>query len=228
MAKKSAGRGNARPADLASIPGIKRASEIPAPERKGPLSTPAGAEPLTPRVVELRSATSRLPEYTMTVAEAAEFLGIGESTLRKYADAEEIHHARIGKGQKRKFLFRRSDLERYLESSVEIVGSPAPIPVDAIPPDDLQTNPAIEEVYAQQSQLFHDWTPADWRELYSLHGDGGSLTSDGVIAAAEEINRLRDVRHKFEAVIRGEHGKALTVMIDGFYADQTIKQKQRR
>ncbi|HVN55424.1 MAG TPA: helix-turn-helix domain-containing protein [Anaerolineaceae bacterium] len=52
------------------------------------------------------------PEIWMELAEAARFIGVHPSTLRRWADAGKIDHTRTLSGRRR---FRRSDLEEVVE-----------------------------------------------------------------------------------------------------------------
>ena len=48
-------------------------------------------------------------------------------------------------------------------------------------------------VVAAHSDLFENWSDADFDELYSRFGTGGQLTEAGVLAAAEAMNAKRDL-----------------------------------
>ena len=82
-----------------------------------------------------------------------------------------------------------------------------------------QTNPAVEQVAAEQPDLFRPFTNNDWNELFSMHGTGGPLTEEGVVQAAERINAKRALRRKFEALLETEHFDTLAALIDVMYRD---------
>jgi excisionase family DNA binding protein len=58
----------------------------------------------------------KLREY-LKIAEAAEFLGVSQNTLRKWADEGRIAvHVNPANGYR---MFRREDLERFLRDAAE-------------------------------------------------------------------------------------------------------------
>jgi transcriptional regulator with XRE-family HTH domain len=66
---------------------------------------------------------------------------------------------------------------------------------------DRQTNPVVEELIESRPEQFIAWTEADFAELASRVGTGGGLTHDGALAAAEHINRKREVMAKIGVVL---------------------------
>lgn len=101
--------------------------------------------------------------------------------------------------------------------------SPDVAPMAMPEPDDEQTNPIIAIVAEERPELFKAFTSEDWREIYSQHGDGGSLTRDGAIKAAKHINAKRDARHKFEVVLESEHAETLIGIVDTLYRQATAR-----
>ena len=87
---------------------------------------------------------------------------------------------------------------------------------------DLQTNPAIEQVARVHPDVFIKFTPDDWRELYSLHGTGGPLTEEGVLASARRLDAKRELRAKFEAILETEHFDTLSRLIDVLHRDTSV------
>src|SRR5438105_11777715 len=61
---------------------------------------------------------------------------------------------------------------------------------------DRRTNPMVEEAVASQPQLFHGWTAAEFDELCSRSGAGGSLTAEGTLDAVRAMNRRREILAK--------------------------------
>ena len=66
---------------------------------------------------------------------------------------------------------------------------------------DRATNPLIAEVMQDRPRLFDGWSDDDVDELYSTFGTGGPLSEQGVVMAAEAINRKRDAIHKLHVVL---------------------------
>jgi hypothetical protein len=71
---------------------------------------------------------------------------------------------------------------------------------------DRAANPVVDEVLADHAQLVAGWTEADFDELYSRVGAGGSLTQQGVLNAIGVMNRKREVLRKVEVLM--ETGEA--------------------
>lgn len=67
-------------------------------------------------IAELRTKRGPSAQGWYTVAEAAEYMGIGKSTLRALAANRQITFSRL----QRKLLFKREWLDRFLESSVRV------------------------------------------------------------------------------------------------------------
>lgn len=216
MAKKPP-RGNAK-GDPAAIPGIKRASEIElTPQQQAAIEAK--------RIIELRSATAPPDpkEFTVSASAAARQIGISNSTLRRYVREDNVPHLRVGKGELARFKLRPSDVEA-MASKLTTVHSADATPPMAIPDDaDAQTNPIIAIVAEERPELFKAFTSEDWREIYSLHGDGGALTRDGVVKSAKHINAKRDARHKFEVVLESEHAETLIGIVDTLYRQATAR-----
>jgi transcriptional regulator with XRE-family HTH domain len=82
---------------------------------------------------------------------------------------------------------------------------------------DRQTNPVVEEVVAAEPQLFHGWTQAEFDELYSRFGAGGALNEAGARAAAEHMNRRRELLNKAALLLETNEGEVLESMIEVLY-----------
>jgi len=166
-------------------------------------------------------------EFNVDAKEAGEILGVSEQTIRRKAEAKIIPHARSGTGGKRKYWFRREDLERFQQDTFEIVDQVGSTD-DSERTVDRETNQVIDDIFTRNKKPFRGWVKADWDELYSLHGTGGQLTEDGVLAAAEEINALRDMRTKFEVVARSEHASTLKLFLDSLYSKVRMTPKPKQ
>ncbi|MBS0207814.1 MAG: helix-turn-helix transcriptional regulator [Planctomycetes bacterium] len=82
---------------------------------------------------------------------------------------------------------------------------------------DRATNPLVDQVIAEQPQLFHGWSPADFDELYSRFGAGGALTHDGTIEATGTMNRKRQHLRRAALVLESDEADLLASMIDLLY-----------
>ncbi|MBX3431803.1 MAG: helix-turn-helix transcriptional regulator [Pirellulales bacterium] len=58
---------------------------------------------------------------------------------------------------------------------------------------DRRTNPAVAEAIAAHPELFRDWTPAEFDELFSRVAVGGEQTESGALAAAAALNDRREL-----------------------------------
>jgi transcriptional regulator with XRE-family HTH domain len=92
----------------------------------------------------------------------------------------------------------------------------------SISPVDRDTNPAVVELARSRPELFDKFTPAEWKELYSLRGTGGELTPEGVERAAQKITIKRKVRRQFEALLETHHFAMLETLIDTLYRDTEV------
>lgn len=169
-----------------------------------------------------------MDEYSINAKDASRLLGINEQTIKRYAKADLINHARKGVGSKKKFWFRQSDIDSFRKELVEIVDTDGRTDQDSEALVDHETNQVIDDVFARNKKPFRGWVKADWDELYSFHGHGGQLTEDGVLAAAEEINALRDMRTKFEVVARSEHASTLKLFLDSLYSKVRMTPKPKQ
>jgi lambda repressor-like predicted transcriptional regulator len=87
---------------------------------------------------------------------------------------------------------------------------------------DRNTNPAVEEVIADNPRLFHGWTQDEFDELYSRFGIGGALTTDGTIQAAEAMNRRRELLQKVALLLETNESELLTTMIETLYSRAVV------
>jgi len=68
-------------------------------------------------------------------------------------------------------------------------------------------NPLVAEAIEDHRELFHGWTEADFDELHSRVGSGGALTAEGVLAAAESMNRKRILHAKLDLLLESSHAE---------------------
>ena len=74
---------------------------------------------------------------------------------------------------------------------------------------DRRTNPAVAEVVASRPELFENWTPTEFEELFSRFGVGGELTEAGAVAAAAAINARRELLQQVTLLLETEQADLL-------------------
>jgi transcriptional regulator with XRE-family HTH domain len=183
-----------------TLPLLKRASELPTPARKTDVQS---------RKERFRLQFSKALERSgLTLAELAERAEVDEAVLRRWnrlgvAQPGHDHLQRVARA------FGLEDPRSFFDDDE--------LELDVARRIDRETNPAVDDVRNDRPALFEHFTIDDWDELYSSHGTGGPLTYDGVLAAASRINRKRDVRRKFEAVLETHHFDTLASLVELMY-----------
>jgi len=87
---------------------------------------------------------------------------------------------------------------------------------------DRKTNPVVEEVIDENRDLFAGWTEADFDELYSRFGMGGSLTYQGTVEAAGAMNRKRQILRKAEILLEGAEAELVSALVNVLYERITV------
>ena len=82
---------------------------------------------------------------------------------------------------------------------------------------DRATNPLVSEVVDDRPLLFAGWSDLDMDELYSMFGTGGQLTRQGVVSAAEAINRKRETIRKLHVILETGLRDQTVDLIDALY-----------
>jgi transcriptional regulator with XRE-family HTH domain len=82
---------------------------------------------------------------------------------------------------------------------------------------DHQTNPLVEEVLQDESDLFDGWCEADFDELHSRVGTGGALTREGVLQAVERMNDKRRMHDMLDVLLESSQARTVAGMIDLLY-----------
>ena len=82
---------------------------------------------------------------------------------------------------------------------------------------DRQTNPMVDEAVKQRPELFVEWEPPDFDELYSQMGTGGALTVEGAVHAAEAINRKRELHDKLSLLLETEQADVVAGILELLY-----------
>jgi transcriptional regulator with XRE-family HTH domain len=88
---------------------------------------------------------------------------------------------------------------------------------------DRATNSLVESCVARHAQLFKNWSPSDFDELYSRFGTGGQLTEDGILAAAEATNAKRDLWRQISVILESSDGDMLKEFVAMLYRMATTK-----
>jgi hypothetical protein len=55
----------------------------------------------------------------------------------------------------------------------------------------------------ERPELFKDWSEEDFADLYSRFAAGGPMTDEGIVAAAEHINRRHELMNVFMLTYEG-------------------------
>jgi transcriptional regulator with XRE-family HTH domain len=147
----------------------------------------------------------------LTLAELSNRTGVDLQTLRRWrregvAQPEHDHIERIAE------VFGIADPWSLMRCGGS--GYAAPI--------DRETNSEVENVRKARPEIFTEFEPDDWAELYSQHGTGGPLTAEGVVQAAHKINEKREIRRKFEAILETHHFRTLASLIEVLYRDTDL------
>ncbi|MBX3411562.1 MAG: helix-turn-helix transcriptional regulator [Pirellulales bacterium] len=82
---------------------------------------------------------------------------------------------------------------------------------------DRESNPAVDEVVEQRAELFRDWAPSDFDELYSRVGTGGALTREGTLEIVATMNRNREVHEKVALLLESGEAQTLVGIVQVLY-----------
>ena len=194
----------------------REASHDAAPDVADEVRLPSSATTIEQKKNFQANFRRALKRSGLTIQQLADRTGVDLQTLRRWrregvAQPEHEHIERIAS------VFGFANPWSLMEP-METVARP---PTDGRSLD-RATNPYVDEVLQDRPELFADFLPVDWDELYSLHGTGGPLTYDGVIQAATRINDKRDLRRKFEVVMETHHFQTLAHLVNVLYRETEI------
>jgi len=79
---------------------------------------------------------------------------------------------------------------------------------------DRQTNPLIDEVLQTHAERFSGWTEADFDELHSRVGTGGPLSREGVLTAARQMNRKRELHEKLDLLLESSQAELISGIME--------------
>lgn len=88
---------------------------------------------------------------------------------------------------------------------------------------DRRTNPVVDEVVARRPELFAGWGEADFDDLFSRFGAGGALTADGTVAAAELMNRNRQLHEKLALLLETGQAEVIRRVVEAMYEAVVVK-----
>ena len=91
---------------------------------------------------------------------------------------------------------------------------------------DGQTNPAVEELLAEDPQLFAGWSEGDFDELHSRMGHGGPLTPDGAMQAARDMNRKRQLHEKLDVLLESSQADLAATLLSAMYDKVVVPEAQ--
>ena len=141
-----------------------------------------------------------MARLNLTLNDAAQATGLDRRTLRSILQAKSRPQART--------LYK---LARGLNASVDELFEPAGRRWAEL---DRKCNRVAARVVRERPEMFADWTLAEFDELYSRVGVGGPLTEDGAVAAANAMNRRRDLMTRAAVVLETDLGDLLCEFIE--------------
>jgi len=140
----------------------------------------------------------------MSIHQVAELTGLDNRTIRGILNGVKKPHART--------LHR---LAVGLGVSVdELFIDPAQLLYRRF---DRLTNPMVEEILANNRELFDGWMQADFDELHSRVGTGGPLTMQGALSAVRLMNRKRELHGKLEVLLESSQAEVASGILDVLY-----------
>lgn len=86
---------------------------------------------------------------------------------------------------------------------------------------DRAANPGVTRAIEAHPELFADWTEAEFDELYSRVAVGGELTEAGAKAAAEAMNRRRELMTQVALILESDQGPMLRDLVELLYRRAT-------
>jgi transcriptional regulator with XRE-family HTH domain len=149
----------------------------------------------------------------MTLAQVVDATGLHERTVKSLLNGKSKPHARtlnrlvVGLGVSADELFQNPSLLAHRLF-------------------DQRTNPVVDEVVSEHPDLFDGWTEAEFAELYSRFGTGGSLTAPGTLAVVAAMNQKRDIHQKVALLLESGQADLLAGLVDLLY-QKILVQKAR-
>ena len=87
---------------------------------------------------------------------------------------------------------------------------------------DERTNPIVHQTVESHPDLFAGWGELDFDELHSRFGAGGCLTAEGVLTAAGEMNRRRELQEKFALLLESSQASVVIGIVELLYQEVVV------
>jgi len=140
----------------------------------------------------------------MTLRDVADRCRLDERTIKTILSGDSTPHART-----------LHKLSQGLGVAVdELFQTPSALAYRSF---DRQSNPHVEEAILEEPRVFEGWSGDDFGELYSRFGVGGALTTNGVLEAAERMNRNREIHRQVAFLLESPERELLTTMVQVLY-----------
>jgi transcriptional regulator with XRE-family HTH domain len=147
-----------------------------------------------------------MARWNMTQADVVEATGLDERTLRSFIRGDARPHART--------LHKlASGLGVEVDELFHDPRQPAAF--------DRATNPAVAQVVHDHPEVFADWTPAEFDELFSRVAVGGELSEEGALAAAEAMNDRRQLMNQAALILESDQADLLREFVALLYRRAT-------
>ena len=152
-----------------------------------------------------------MAKHQLTYDDVVECSGLDERTVRGIARGETRPHART---------LARLAAGLGVEVDELFVDGPS----IAAAGFDQATNPVVSQVIESHPELFEYWSAADFAELASRFGHGGALNEQGAVAAAEQMNRKRQVLAQVRVILESTDGPLLEDFVHLLFERVQVKQ----
>jgi transcriptional regulator with XRE-family HTH domain len=151
-----------------------------------------------------------MARFNLNLSQLVQATELDERTIRSVLRAANRPHARtlhklaVGLGIDPDELFRDC-----------LAPTPASLALDRA------ANPAVAEVVEGTPELFTGWTEAEFDELYSRVAVGGQLTAEGTLAAADSMNRRRELMKQVAVILETNEADLLAEYVALLYRRAT-------
>lgn len=88
---------------------------------------------------------------------------------------------------------------------------------------DRATNGMVAEIMDAKPELFFDWAPADFDELFSRVGIGGKLTEEGALSTVHAMNAHRKTMQQVAVVLESDEADLLQGFVEMLFDRVRIK-----